>query len=231
MKILFFSDLQCAVTNLPQCRMVFEQVTDLLKKWKPNGRYVVFLGDAKDARGALCDVRVTNFLIEGFKRIVDDCEGLYFVRGNHDSIATPDGVPSLVPWVRAAGAAGVADDDWADAFFSLRPDVGLWMVPYFRDPKRQRDSFRGAAADANASGKKVRILAFHQEIEGCQRDAHTKGRGLTLSDMRADEYSLCVGGHIHRPQFLRPNVYYCGSPFPTSWSEANVTHRLLTVEI
>ncbi len=229
MRLLFFGDLQAAVSNLPQCQMVADQVCGILKQWnRKSGRYVVFLGDAKDSLGALCDVRVSNFIIENFRRIRKNCEGLYFVRGNHDSIGTTDGVPSLVPWIRSAGADAVADDRSIHVNVS---GVSLLMVPYFRDPKRQLGEFQSAAAAAQNLGTRVKILAFHQEVAGCDLNGTRKGTGITPADMGADTYSLCVGGHIHRPQFLKPNIYFCGSPFPTSWAEANIVHRMLAVEI
>src|SRR5438874_815294 len=78
--------------------------------------------------------------------------------------------------------------------FDLDSITSLYLVPYFRDPKRQRDEFQGALYDT--SKKRINILAFHNEIAGCERTAFTKGEGLTLTDIGASSYKVCISGHI-----------------------------------
>src|SRR5205085_5284174 len=66
---------------------------------------------------------------------------------------------------------------------------------------------------------------------GCERTAYTKGEGITLDDIGASDYHLCVSGHIHRPQRLAKNVFYAGSPFCCDWGEVNETKSLLVADI
>jgi ABC-type transport system involved in cytochrome c biogenesis ATPase subunit len=101
----------------------------------------------------------------------------------------------------------IADDDWQRSGLGF-PGGLIWMVPYFRDPVRQKKAFAEAAADARShklveGGKpSVKILAFHNEVTGCERNAYSKGTGLTLDEVGTDTYDLCVSGHIHRPQIV-----------------------------
>ena len=210
MRIIFFGDIQARVDNLDRCRMVVDQIVTKLKSWKGERKAVVFLGDAKDTQNALVDQRVTNFLIEMTQRISAEAD-FYFVRGNHDSIGVHDGTPSCIPVVEVSGQENsyirIADDDWQR--FGLGFTGGfIWCVPYFRDTARQKKAFAEAAADAHshklAGGGKpcVKILAFHNEITGCERNAYSKGTGLTLAEVGTDAYDLCVSGHIHRPQVV-----------------------------
>jgi DNA repair exonuclease SbcCD nuclease subunit len=228
MKILFTGDWQASLKNLDRCRLVKEQVIRLLRKYKPC--IFVHCGDVKDAFNPV-DVRVTNFLIEAFTEIKQAAASVLYIRGNHDSITTADGSPSCVPLIEALGADMVADSCWTCAPL-VRSTAEVWMVPYFRDPVRQRREFAAAATDAKAIlNRTVKILAFHNEVAGCERTAYTKGEGLTAKDIGAKYYDICVGGHIHRPQFLKPNIYYAGSPYAIDWGEANEKKRYLILEV
>jgi hypothetical protein len=175
MQILFTGDWQTSVANLDRCGIVVNQIIGILQKEKPP-RYVVHLGDIKDAFNPV-DIRVTNFLIRSIARIKEECEGFFFVRGNHDSITTQDGAPSCSPLVEVAGADAIADKDWSHVKLG---NVGLWMVPYFRNPEWQKKAFTDAKKDAlGATWTKIKILAFHNELAGCQQTAYRKGTGLS----------------------------------------------------
>ena len=203
MRILFTGDWQARVDNLDRCRLVVDQIIGLVKRFKEPCA-VVHLGDIKDAMNPV-DQRVTNFILESSQHIVREAFCFAFVRGNHDSITTQDGVPSCVPVVHAANVV-VADGDWR--LLELGYEILLWMVPYFRDSARQKKAFAEAAKDAQQKKyhDKVRILAFHNEVTGCERSAYSKGTGLTLDEVGTSAYSLCVSGHIHRPQIVyRPS--------------------------
>jgi DNA repair exonuclease SbcCD nuclease subunit len=174
-------------------------------------------------------VRVTNFLIEAVARIKEKAESFMFIRGNHDMIAGPDGVPSCCPLLKQCGVDVMADTDWNSSHLGR---LHIFMVPYFRDTARQKRAFRDAWTEMTEGPKSMTtILAFHNEIKGCERNAASKGEGLTLEDIGAADYDLCVAGHIHRPQFVTPNVYFVGSPFSADWGDVNQSKRQLLVEI
>lgn len=229
MTILFSGDWHLCMRNLEAVKNTVEQVIDVLLKSKPP-RSFVHLGDLFGDRGPAnpVDQRVVNYTIEAVKRVRDYCDNFMFIRGNHDQIATPDDVPSCVPLLESLGVM-TANTDWKLA--ALGP-ARIFMVPYFRDPDRQRKAFMDARwwKKLNKT-RSVSILAFHNEVKGCQRNAHSKGEGLTLEDIGADEFDLCVAGHIHRPQFMKPNVHFVGSPFCADWGDANDAKRFLKVEI
>jgi len=226
MRILFTGDWQCSVANLDRCRIVVNQIIEILNE-KGSPSYVVHLGDVKSAFNPV-DQRVTNFLIESISRIKANCEGFFFLRGNHDNITTQDGVPSCSPLLEVSGADVVADGRWKLVKLGR---IGLWMVPYFRDPVRQKKMFANAYRDArSAKWAKIRILAFHNEIAGCERTAYAKGTGLSADEIGSPIYNLCKGGHIHRPQRIG-NVYFAGSPFCEDWGEANEQKSFLVVTV
>jgi DNA repair exonuclease SbcCD nuclease subunit len=190
----------------------------------------VHTGDVKESTNPV-DQRVTNFIVEAFASIKAHCDGVAFVTGNHDYITTQDAVPSCAPVVQASGAKWVASTNWAH--FNINghnPKVHLFLVPYMRDMERQKKAFQ-FASEAAAITRGRKILVFHNTIDGCQLNNYFKGVGLAKADLFPENYSLCIGGHIHKPQHLEPNIYYVGSPFAMDWGEVNFKHRILAVDL
>lgn len=237
-RLLFSGDWQVSLNNLDRCEVVSNQVQSILKK---ESTHFVFLGDAKDAFNPV-DQRVTNFLIEHFTKITGLATYSYFIRGNHDNISVADDSPSCLPLIEKLGFSSWADRDWCFAVLpeeTKSPRIYLYMVPFFRDPNRQKKAFRGAwsyrkglsSAKTTVIRGSKHILAFHNEVLNCVISPARKGQAYSLADIGASDYDLCIGGHVHKSQFLKPNVHFVGSPFPMDWSEANFEHRLLLVEL
>ena len=240
-RLLVTGDWHLCMRNFSSCETVVDQTVRLLKRHAPC--HFLHLGDIVGDRGPSNpqDVRCTNALIEFVAEIKKVSESFVFIRGNHDMIAGPDGVPSCCPLLRQCGVDHIADDGFlchrlleetsSDVADTLR--ARIWAVPYFRDPIRQRKEFADALRLRKSRGlpKSVDILAFHNEIKGCERNAASKGEGLTLDDIGAAEYDLCLGGHIHRPQFMIPNVHFVGSPMSSDWGDVNTCKRFLLIEI
>ncbi len=237
MTILFSGDWHLCMRNLEAVRTTVAQVVKILRKAK-RPAYFFHLGDLVGDRGPCNpqDVRCTNFLIEAQAQIHESCDGSGFVRGNHDPITTADDAPSCTTLLGSLGVAWIADDSWtlAQLYFERLdlPSVNVYMVPYFRDTARQKKAFQDAQGHLTLNRKKgvTNILAFHNEVKGCERNAHSKGEGLTLADIGASDYDLCVAGHIHRPQQMS-NVHFVGSPFCADWGDVNDSKRFLQVEI
>jgi DNA repair exonuclease SbcCD ATPase subunit/DNA repair exonuclease SbcCD nuclease subunit len=212
-RILFSGDWQLQVSNLDRA----QTVVDLICKTLTPKDYFVHLGDIKEDTNPV-DQRVTNFIVRAWEQICSSCAGTYYVRGNHDSITTQDGTPSICTLIEALGAITVADTEWK---LCETAGISMYLVPYFRDQARQRKAFQDAAKHANQTRRTARtVLVFHNEVEGCQRTAYTKGVGLKLDDLYVDYYNLVVAGHIHRPQQFQ-EVIYAGSPFCMDWGECN----------
>lgn len=231
MLIVWTGDWQCSLQNLDRCQIIVNQLVEILRSSSETYKYVIHLGDIKENFNPI-DQRVTNFTTNAIQKLKEHCGNVFFVRGNHDSITTQDGVPSIIPVIQAAGAI-VADQNWTRGVFGGERDgVALWMVPFLRNPEAQKEQFKLAVEDAKNYKLKVKkILAFHNEIEGCQRSAYTKGQGLTLDDIGAAFYDQCVSGHIHGAQLVASNVRYAGSPFCQDWSECNQKKSHLVFEI
>jgi DNA repair exonuclease SbcCD nuclease subunit len=247
MKLIVSSDWQLSLNNLDRAKLFVDQVIDILKESsKKHNCFFLHCGDVKEHWNPI-DQRVTNFILESFKRIKDNCTNIIFIRGNHDSITTQDGVPSCIPLLESLGIT-VADQSWILVPIRLLTWNSkivkyalVYLVPFFRDPVRQKAEFSAAYHSAMStqltvmgvpvSTESVKILAFHNTITGSKQSLYTKGEGVSIEELGAKHYDICVGGHIHLPQFIKPNIYYVGSPFPMDFGEVNVQHRLLVLTI
>lgn len=248
MKILVTGDWQCSITNLDRCLILKDQIVGLLKaSSKIENTFFLHLGDVKEAHNPV-DVRVTNFIVEAFQEIRQNCTGIFFVKGNHDMISAHDGTTSCIPLI-ASLRATVADDNWVKIPIRLatwRPNIVkyllLYMVPYVRNLEKQKQMFVEAAADAaqpeyrdptstTVSTDNIKILAFHNTVTGCNQNLYSKGTGINVNDLAARNYDICLGGHIHLAQEIPPNIIYVGSPFPMDWNECNSDHRILQITI
>lgn len=239
MKILVTADWQACLGNLDRLEVAVRQILTHLD----GGTHLLHLGDVKEHFNPV-DQRVTNFLVDAFTRIRKKAAGVHVVRGNHDSITTADDSPSCMPLFRALRVDTIADAEWRmislmEEDTSDKADVlvgRLWMVPYFRDVDRQKKAFGEAHRLMKARKQVARvpdILAFHNEVSGCSlSNGFSRGSsaGISLADIGARDYDVCLGGHIHKPQQIE-NVHYVGPPFPMDWSEANQSKRLMLLTL
>ena len=222
MRVMFTADWQAELRNLDRCRMVLDQILDIIKKQKVN--CAVHCGDLKEHLNPV-DVRVSNYLVEAAQKIQNATADNRFVvvRGNHDSVTIQDGSPHILNLISAVGAKVVSEDsEWVGPFHGIY----LHCVPYFRDHATQRKAF---TPGFKYPGPK--ILVFHNEVTECEVSPWVQGKAYTPEDLHADEYDLCIGGHIHKQQFIQPNIWYVGSPFCCDWSEANQQKGYLLLDI
>ena len=248
MKLIVTGDWQCCISNLDRCLILKDQIIRLLKSAsKTDNTFFLHLGDVKEAHNPV-DVRVTNFIVTAFQEIRRNCTGIMFVKGNHDQISAYDGSQSCIPLI-ASLRATVADDTWVKIPIRLltwRQSVVkyciIYLVPFVRNLDSQKKLFAEAAADAalpeyrdstsqTVSTDNVKILCFHNTITGCKQNLYTKGTGLSVQDIGAKNYDLCISGHVHLAQEIKPNIIYVGSPFPMTWSECNSDHRILEITL
>jgi len=226
-KILFTGDWQLSVNNLDRGQLIVDQILEIFESWPKEKKYFVHLGDIKELLNPV-DQRVTNFIIDSWDRIQKVCSGTFFVRGNHDPITTQDGVPSITTLVKRLGAQ-VADDSWQRE--NLETGWRIWLVPYFRDSALQKTALETASIAARSDKtSRYKILAFHNEIHGCQLNAFVQGKGLVPADLGADAYTYCIGGHIHLPQQVEKNIWYAGSPYCCDWGEVNQEKGFLIID-
>ncbi len=239
MRLVISGDWQAQLSNLPRLELVVDQIIGELKK--DHKSFFVHLGDMYQVRNPV-DVRVVNFMRDSLTKIRKACSGFYYVRGNHEPIHMQDGAPNLCGMIHDLGARAVADEEWVKIQVPLLSWRGgstssLWMyfVPYFRDPERQRDEFKGPLEHVwlrtQEKHNDIRLLFFHNTVTGCRQSLYTEGTGLSANDIGADKYDACFAGHIHLAQLVKPNIHVVGSPCVIDAGELNYRHRIMAVTI
>lgn len=239
MRIVVSGDWQCALSNLDRLEQVVGQVIE--ECGKDNKTFFVHLGDIHHARNPI-DVRVVNFVRESLTRINKACSGFYYVRGNHEPIHMQDGAPSLCGMIKDLGALAVADDAWEHVEVpilswrdSSQKKLCMYFVPYFRDPAKQREEFKGPLEHirlrTKAGQDDTRLLFFHNTVTGSRQSLYTEGVGLSADDIGAGYYDACFAGHVHLAQEVKPNIHIVGSPCCMDAGEINYRHRIMSVTI
>jgi DNA repair exonuclease SbcCD nuclease subunit len=179
-------------------------------------KYIFILGDLLDHK-----VPPREVLLEVHK-FLENCRMariiVVIVRGNHESVsrAFPDQDCILELFSRTCKV--VTRDEWVEV-----DGRDIYCLPYY-----PRDLFklRIDAAINRDTGNSSPLLFTHAGLrEGLS------GSGLLLSDMDLGLEDLCpehwglvLLGDFHRPQRLRDNVLYMGSPIQNSFGELMDTY-------
>jgi DNA repair exonuclease SbcCD ATPase subunit len=183
--------------------------------------HVLHLGDVKETLNPW-DVRVSNFIVRATEEISKRCPFLVLL-GNHDRTTMSDESESCLPVMAAAGAQ--IYEKPGVAVLNKKARLWLYLVPWMRD----RKLLLQALADCPRGG--IHILAMHADMEDARYNLTSKRLvedGLTLKDIRHQDYVLRLSGHIHMPQEVQ-GVTYVGSPFSMDWGECNQSKRFILV--
>lgn len=217
---------------------VLDQILDIIKN--ENISAVVIAGDVYDK--SIPPVEAVNIFDDFLTQITLEKIPVLIISGNHDS---PErlGFGSTIMRNNGVYIYSVFDG----TMHSVNIDgVDFYMLPFIKPAVVKRyypevESYEDAArevikgSDIDMSGKNV--ILSHQFITASDRET-----------MRSDSESISVGGldnidasvfdgfdyaalgHIHRPQFIRDNIRYCGSPLKYSFSEAPYNKSVTVVD-
>lgn len=213
MKLLLWSDLQCHFSNIAECQIATKELLRTAAKEKPD--VIINAGDLKDEYSPISQ-SVLKECVRATKQIVGAGYRYIILKGNHDRESQSPEAEDWLSVLRAAGAEIVTKPRTMEIV-----DTRIAFLPYYSD---REDLKRYAAALGKTESY---VLIFHCEVLGS-----TPGKqGISLEDLHSDQYMACFGGHIHNHQKLDDNTWYIGSPFTHDWSEADVAHGHLVVEI
>lgn len=125
-------------------------------------------------------------------------------------------------------------------------DVRFHMLPFLKPPIVRKfypevttynDAFSTVIRENAIDKAEKNIILAHQFVtaigeETYQSDSETISVG-GIDNIDADifdAFDYTALGHIHRPQSLRENIRYCGSPLKYSFSEANYDKSLTIID-
>lgn len=212
MRVLFTSDWQTNVLNIPTCETAADRVLKLCKARKL--KTVCIAGDLKSAYNPI-DLRVIRFWMEFIQRMVTLDLRVVILLGNHDRMGLYNDDQNWLSILEKAGA-----DVFSDPGVFSCGARNLIMLPYAGNPDRWKQMIE--YLEGGLSLSKNDVLVFHQSIAGTK--ASKQGQildGVPLSDLSPERFMYCLGGHIHLCQRVGENVHYIGSPFAMDWGEVN----------
>ena len=179
--------------------------------------------------------------------------------GNHDSPSMLNAPQSLLKQFRIT-VVGDLPENLADAIIPLgpegAPEAVVAAIPFIRD-----SSLRQIAPGQNAVERTEAIQSglrevFHEAGAACAAAypgipslamGHLYATGADVSESEReiqvgnlagvdpstfpDAFAYVALGHIHKPQPVAENIRYSGSPIPLSFSERDLQHRILEIDI
>ena len=217
---------------------VLEQILDIIKN--ENISAVVIAGDVYDK--SIPPVEAVNIFDDFLTQLTMSDIPVLIISGNHDS---PErlGFGSTIMRNNGVYIYSVFDGtvhsvsiDGVD--FHMLPFIKPAMVRrYYPEAETYEDAvhcvIKGSSIDM--SGKNV--IVSHQFITASDRETLRSDSesisvgGLDNIDVSVfDGFDYAALGHIHRPQFIRDNVRYCGSPIKYSFSEASYDKSVTVVD-
>lgn len=217
MRLLCTSDWQSEVSNLALCERAFAELMEYAEARKPDA--IIHAGDVKQHYVHQGDLFVAKWWIRKIQEIRKAGYRMIVLRGNHDRLSQGVDTKDWLDILRAAGAETVSKPRVKHV-----ADGRVAFLPYTPD----RETERQWAAELKKT--KADVLVFHTEILSAEMGA-VKSKGISLEDLGAGAYKVCLGGHIHKYQKVGDNCYFIGSPFCHGWDEANQQHGYVFVEV
>ena len=212
MKILITADWQCELQNLEVCTAAWREVLAICER--ENILTVIVAGDLKRAYDPV-NTDVVLWWQNAIRKAKKLGITVIVLLGNHDRTSQYEDNKNWFPILRKAGATCID----SDAEVMSIEDGGVSFLPFTID----KELLTQRALRLSKQGG-CGLLIFHEDIRDCEYNVQgRKSEGtVQVSDLCADNYFCCVGGHVHQYQKIGDsNVYYVGSPFATDWGEAN----------
>jgi DNA repair exonuclease SbcCD nuclease subunit len=145
--------------------------------------------------------------------LADECSYLVLLAGNHDQYDRPGTITTLSPMHLFAS---IEDTPRVTAFEDFdRGVISIAFCPFTAD----EDRFRMFSRNLPTTG--VDFFVFHQPIKQALLPGTNLelGKGVDLQDLPLDKVRLCIGGDIHRRQWLGSKCLYLGSPLQLDFSD------------
>jgi len=222
MRIVHIADLHLQEDRFQEYSDVFENLITDIEKILPE--FVVIAGDIFDRRTFVRPIEIELFC-SLIKWIIDINHNknsnihIVIIPGNHDcNMSNPGAMDLISPLV----ADTFKDNDKYAKYVHYYPKTGIytlgcvnWNV-YSCIDKKHPPSL-GPMWNINKSKipgmeRNYEIALFHEPLNGCQLangTSYTPETRLKVNDLAI--YDATLGGDIHKMQFLKPNVAYCGS--------------------
>lgn len=241
MKFIHLSDLHIGkrvneFSMLKDQMYILDCILSIVKKEKINA--VVIAGDVYDK--SIPPVEAVNIFDDFLTQLTVLKISVLIISGNHDSperlgfgsaIMQNNGVYIYSVFDGTVHSVNVEGVD-----FHMLPFIKPSSVrKYYPDAETYEDAVREVIKGSSLDMTGKNVIISHQFITSIGREIlRSDSEGISVGGLDNIDASVFDGfdyaalGHIHRPQFIRDNIRYCGSPIKYSFSEA-VCDKSVTV--
>jgi DNA repair exonuclease SbcCD nuclease subunit len=196
--ILALGDAHFMVSNTREMKVFLDKLKNYLEKESKDIDFIIILGDVLDSHERL-HVTPLNQAIE-YVKLCSSYKKTYVLVGNHDStnnsifLTTDHWINCLKNW---------PDVTVVDTIQIHKvKDRKIVMSPYVPDGR-----FIEALNTRKGEWEDASVIFSHVTIKGADM-----GNMIAKdADTWDPDYPLLVSGHIHKNQWLAPNMYYTGS--------------------
>lgn len=246
MKFIHLSDLHIGkrvneFSMIEDQKYIFIKILNIIDQEKPDA--ILICGDIydKSVPSAEAVTLFDDFLVSLAKKNLK----VFCISGNHDSperIAFASKIMETAQiYMSPVYSKNILPINLSDDFGS----INIYMLPFIKPahvrvhfPDEKIDSYEDAVDVAiksmNINIDERNILLTHQFVTGAQRSESEEisvGGTDNVSATVFANFDYVALGHIHKPQNIKENIRYCGTPLKYSFSEANHNKSVTVVEI
>lgn len=207
-KSLIIGDPHFKVSNLDDCRSFCEQTLKIIEDEKPHK--VILLGDLfNDFAVVRSEVLKlwSEFFHKASKRSLVIC-----LVGNHDMAGADGGTYPMEPFKSITNVI-IVDE--------LRLIDGIYFIPFVRDNADFEKQVRAIPPDS--------VLFCHQSFNGAKFETgFYDPHGADPESV--SHLAAVIPGHIHAEQKLL-NIWYPGTPFQHTFSDAGVKKSIFMIDL
>ena len=246
MKLIHLSDLHLGkrvneFSMLEDQKDILNKIIAVIEKEQPDA--VLIAGDVYDK--SVPSAEAVELFDEFLVQLANTKTQVFIISGNHDS------AERLAFANRLIDASGI---HLAPVYrgevtpFSFKDEYGtvdLYMLPFVKPANVRRffqeeeirsyeDALKAAIRAMQVNEKNRSILITHQFVTGAlvsdSEDLSVGGTDQVSAEV-FEAFDYVALGHLHRPQNVKENIRYCGTPLKYSFSEVNDVKSVTIAEL
>ena len=246
MKLIHLSDLHLGkrvneFSMLEDQKDILNKIIAVIEKEQPDA--VLIAGDVYDK--SVPSAEAVELFDEFLVQLANTKTQVFIISGNHDS------AERLAFANRLIDASGI---HLAPVYrgevtpFSFKDEYGtvdLYMLPFVKPANVRRffqeeeirsyeDALKAAICAMQVNEKNRSILITHQFVTGAlvsdSEDLSVGGTDQVSAEV-FEAFDYVALGHLHRPQNVKENIRYCGTPLKYSFSEVNDIKSVTVAEL
>ena len=246
MKLIHLSDLHLGkrvneFSMLEDQKDILNKIIAVIEEEQPDA--VLIAGDVYDK--SVPSAEAVELFDEFLVQLANTKTQVFIISGNHDSAERLAFANRLID---ASGIHLAPVYRGEVAPFSFKDEYGtvdLYMLPFVKPANVRRffpeeeirsyeDALEAAICAMQVNEKNRSILLTHQFVTGAlvsdSEDLSVGGTDQVSAEVfKAFDYVAL--GHLHRPQNVKENIRYCGTPLKYSFSEVNDVKSVTIAEL